>query len=292
MPTPGGLGRLALGTVQFGTAYGVSNRRGQVPADEARAILADAAGRGVELLDTAAAYGESEAVLGRLRPVADAFRIVSKTQPLGPGGVAGVVARARESLLRLRRDRLHGLLIHAAADLHGPEGEALWRALREMKAEGLFGRLGISAYAADDPLGLARRFRPDIVQIPVGYLDQRLLVDGTLAGLAGLGIEIHARSILQQGLVFLDPDRLPASLAHGKKLLAERAGRLADAGTTPLAAGLHFALRCPEVARVVVGVTSLAEWRQVAAAASAPAPDLDWAALATDDPVVLDPRRW
>ena len=46
--------RLGIGTVQFGQPYGVSNRRGQVPPAEARAILARAAQAGIGLLDTAA----------------------------------------------------------------------------------------------------------------------------------------------------------------------------------------------------------------------------------------------
>ena len=46
--------KLGLGTVQFGQAYGVSNRRGQVTTDDAGAILARAAQAGVRVLDTAA----------------------------------------------------------------------------------------------------------------------------------------------------------------------------------------------------------------------------------------------
>ena len=48
------LEKLGLGTVQFGQAYGVSNQRGQVPKEEAAAILERAAKAGVRLLDTAA----------------------------------------------------------------------------------------------------------------------------------------------------------------------------------------------------------------------------------------------
>jgi aryl-alcohol dehydrogenase-like predicted oxidoreductase len=289
---PGAPKKLALGTAQFGTDYGVSNRRGQVPSGEVRAILEDAAARGVDLLDTAAAYGDAEAVLGGLGPVAHSFRVVTKTARLGPGGVPEVVATAHRSLARLGRNSLDGLFVHAASDLQGLTGDTLWEALRGLKEGGLFRAIGISAYAEDDPLALARRFRPDLMQLPVSLLDQRLIADGTVAGLAELGVEVHARSIFLQGLVFLDPRRLPASLAHAGPSLAERARMIADAGTTPLAAALHFVLARPEIARVLVGVTSLAEWREIAEAATAPAPDLDWTAMALDDPLVLNPVRW
>ena len=55
--------KLGLGTVQFGQAYGISNRRGQVSAEEAAAILTLAAEAGIRLLDTAANYGDAETVL-------------------------------------------------------------------------------------------------------------------------------------------------------------------------------------------------------------------------------------
>jgi aryl-alcohol dehydrogenase-like predicted oxidoreductase len=77
--------KLGLGTVQFGQAYGVSNTRGRVPAQDVAAILERAAAGGVRVLDTAANYGEAENALAAndLTP----FRIVTKTSP--PGHWAG-----------------------------------------------------------------------------------------------------------------------------------------------------------------------------------------------------------
>lgn len=54
--------KLALGTVQFGLPYGITNTAGQVAADEVTRILRRARELGLEVLDTAAAYGESERV--------------------------------------------------------------------------------------------------------------------------------------------------------------------------------------------------------------------------------------
>src|SRR5262245_62959827 len=69
--------KLGLGTVQFGLAYGVTNASGQVPRADVAAILAAALAAGVDLFDTAAAYGESETVLGELLPEKP-LRLVSK----------------------------------------------------------------------------------------------------------------------------------------------------------------------------------------------------------------------
>jgi aryl-alcohol dehydrogenase-like predicted oxidoreductase len=277
--------RLGLGTVQFGQAYGVSNRRGQVPRDEAARILARAAEGGVALLDTAAGYGEAEAVLGALdiRP----FRIVTKTIRMDKGPEA-VIARARASAAVLGRVDL--LLVHAAGDLLSPGGARLWAALRALKEDGVVGGIGISAYVDDDPAGLAERFRPDAMQIPCSLLDQRLLASGALARMKALGVEIHARSIFLQGLLFLD--RLPEKLRHAAPALAAVKARIAAAGVTPLAAALAFALSQPEIDVALVGVTARSELDGILAAAALPPLQIDWAACALDDETLLTPSRW
>jgi spore coat polysaccharide biosynthesis protein SpsF (cytidylyltransferase family)/aryl-alcohol dehydrogenase-like predicted oxidoreductase len=277
--------RLGIGTVQFGQAYGISNRRGQVPAEEARAILARAARAGVGLLDTAANYGRAEEVLSGLDT--SAFRIVSKTISVSQG-VAAVVARARQSVASLGRVDL--LLVHAARDLLGSEGEALWQALRELKEQGTVGGIGISAYVADDPAALAERFRPDAMQVPFSLLDQRLLHDGSLARLKALNVEVHARSLFLQGLLFLETP--PEKLAHAAPLLGAVRARIAAAGSTPLAAALGFVLSRPEVDVAVIGVMALRQLEEILAALAAPLPELDWAACALDNARVLTPSLW
>jgi aryl-alcohol dehydrogenase-like predicted oxidoreductase len=278
------LEKLGLGTVQFGQAYGVSNKRGQVSKAEAAAILDRAAKAGIGLLDTAANYGEAETVLTALGTTR--FRVVTKTIGL-KHGLDAVLARARQSAAALKPDTL---LVHAASDLQGTGGEALWRALRGLREEGVFRKVGISAYVADDPATLAARFHPDVVQLPFSLLDQRLLADGTLTRLKDLGVEVHARSLFLQGLLFLEtlPENLRAAAAH----LTHLRSKFRQAGMTPLSAALGFVLARPEIAIGLVGVTSVAELDEIIAALQRPLPDLDWASFALDDELVLTPSLW
>lgn len=287
----GGAGKLALGTAQFGLDYGVSNTGGRTPDAEVSAILARAQAAGITLLDTARAYGDAEATLGATLASPCPFRIVTKTPRL-VAGLAAVEHAAHASLAALWLPAAHALLAHSAADLHGPDGPGLWTLLERLKGEGLFAKIGFSAYPTDDPVALAQRYRPDILQLPVSLLDQRLIRDGTLARLADLGVEVHLRSIFLQGLLFLPPERLPASLSGAAARLHRVRAVLAEAGVDPLNAAVRFALDLAEAAHVVVGVTSVGELEQVLAAAAAPSPPLDWTACALHDPVALDPRRW
>jgi aryl-alcohol dehydrogenase-like predicted oxidoreductase len=65
--------KLALGTVQFGLPYGVSNHSGQTPLHEAERIVELARTSAISLLDTAMAYGDSEVRLGKIG--VDSFKL-------------------------------------------------------------------------------------------------------------------------------------------------------------------------------------------------------------------------
>ena len=283
--------RLGLGTVQFGQPYGISNRRGRVPNKDIVQILTRATQAGVGWLDTAAAYGNAEETLGTLREHAAPFRIATKTVS-AKDTITYVVSRARRSVEVLQRKPVDLLFVHAAGDLIGPDGLALWQELLSLRDEGLFRAIGISAYAADDPAALARRFRPAAMQIPVSLLDQRLLADGTLAQLKDMGVEIHARSLFLQGLLFLASHELPPSLTAAAPHLDAVRAVVAGAGLTPLSAALGFALSQPEIDVALVGITSVDELDEILSNAAMPVPAIDWSSCALQDPRILTPSLW
>lgn len=279
--------RLALGTVQFGIPYGISNTGGQVPRDAAAAILDAAADAGIDTLDTASADGDSEAVLGDIG--VSRFRVFTKLPPL-TGDIAdpaGWVEReVAASLDRLKRDRLDGLMLHRSGDLERPGGEAIHAAIVSLREQGTIGRIGYSIYEPAELDRLFERFAPDVIQAPFNVFDRRLARSGWLDRLSWAGVEVHTRSAFLQGLLLM-PQR-PASFAP----FADRFAAWDEAhGGAPLATALGFTLSMPAIARVVVGVTSVDELAEIVAAQEAPhrrVPD----ALASDDEALVNPSRW
>lgn len=284
------IARLGLGTAQFAPANPDSGGRGRMGEAEVRAILDGAGQSGVTLIDTSA-IGDAERMLGVSWPFPSPFKVTTRTLRL-EDGLDRVEHRARRSLERLGVPRAHGLLVGSADDLLGGEGRSLWARLQKLKDEGLFQKIGFSAHAEDDAVGLARMYRPDLVQLPVSLLDQRLIHDGTLETLAGMGVEVQLRSVFLKGLLFMEREALPPCLAQAGPRLSRIRRQLAEAGADPLHAALSFALDQTEASSVIVGVASAAELRAVVAASHMPSPRLDWAALSLDDPAALDPRQW
>ena len=76
--------KLVLGTVQFGLDYGINNRIGQPDLTEVFKILDLARGAGIQLLDTARAYGEAEERLGTYFDQSSEprhFQLITKLHP-------------------------------------------------------------------------------------------------------------------------------------------------------------------------------------------------------------------
>ena len=254
--------RLALGTAQFGLAYGINNTAGQPTPTAVAEVLAAARAAGLTLLDTAAAYGNSEARLGELYKKVGDFQIITKISAGPPTLVAQHLA---ESLARLHRRRLYGVLFHAFEPLQAQP--AAWLALQAARTAGQVARIGVSLYHPHEAEWLlAEDWDIDLVQVPYNVLDQRFA--GVLPRLAARGVEVHVRSAFLQGLLLREPAALPPFFQPlAPKLTWLRA--LVAAADVPLpAALLLFAAHAPGVARAVIGVDSAANLHENLAAAA------------------------
>ncbi|MGN6422067.1 MAG: aldo/keto reductase [Asticcacaulis sp.] len=282
---------LGLGTAQFGGDYGISNTRGRVGEDEVRSILQLAADCKVLALDAAWYDGDVERIVGRNWPFPSPFKPQIRTLPLDKG-LDWVESRLRRSVEHMGLARAHAALVDRAEDLTGEQGDALWARLEKLKSEGLISKIGISATHADQPLLLARRFKPDLMQVPASILDQRLVRSGEIRAIADLGVEVQIREVFLQGLLFLPREALPANLSAIGPHLSRVRRIMAECGADPLHAALSYALNIDGAASAIVGVTSAAELRAIIAASERPTPRIPWESLALNDEVALDPKQW
>jgi aryl-alcohol dehydrogenase-like predicted oxidoreductase len=203
--------QLALGTVQFGMRYGIANTCGRLGKDEVARVLQTARAAGIDMLDTAIAYGDAETVLGEVG--IDEWRVVTKLPPV-PEGTADVTgwmeAQLTASLSRLGMARLHGALLHAPDQLKGPRSVEIGRGLAELGRRGFAERVGVSVQHPDDDLpAVLRQMEPGIVQCPYSILDQALVSNGWAARLREMNCEVHVRSAFLQGLLVMPPAARP-----------------------------------------------------------------------------------
>ncbi|MBC7620595.1 MAG: aldo/keto reductase, partial [Candidatus Saccharibacteria bacterium] len=214
--------KIALGTAQFGMKYGISNLMGRLSLDGVKYIVQAAAAQGINTLDTAIDYGDSERSLGQVG--VGAWNVVTKlpTMPETCADVSGwVQAEVEGSLNRLGVSQLHGLLLHRPDQLLGEQGVQLSEALQLIKTQGLTRKIGVSVYAPEELDRLAGRLPFDLVQAPLNILDRRLVEFGWAEKLKNQGTELHVRSAFLQGLLLMPAERRPEKFARWSSVWSE-----------------------------------------------------------------------
>ena len=171
--------RLGLGTVKFGRNLEVKYpEQFEIPGDEqVLALLGQAQESGINLLDTAPAYGTAQQRLGKLIGNDDSWVICSKVGERFANGVSEYVYDEAEtrltvenSLRDLRREALDIVLIHSNGDdLHVLQNTPVMETLLQLKQEGKVLATGISSKTVEG--GLLALQHMDIVMCMYNLLD-------------------------------------------------------------------------------------------------------------------------
>lgn len=288
------LARLGLGTVQWGLSYGLANQNGMTTPAEVKEILAAAQCNGIQVLDTASAYGTAEAVLGANS--LEGFRVVTKTPKfstpaISDSQVSHLIDVFHQSLRKLSSKQVYGLLMHGAEDLLVPGGNKLLAAMRALKESGAVEKIGVSVYDSEQAVAVLNQFTPDIVQLPISVLDQRLLLDGSLERMKNAGVELHARSVFLQGLLLMPLGNIHKYFDPIRPLLARWHAAVEARGMSPTQAALSFVRDIPFVDTVLIGVESLDQFRSCSADFEVAA-SFDASGFDCPDPKFVNPAHW
>lgn len=210
---------LQLGTAQWGLAYGLTNSLGRPTASEEIVEiirLADAAG--IYQLDTARAYGQAEAAIGRAKLPA-AWAVTTKIDPEARTAEAALASLAA-SRAALGREHLEAVLLHRAEQRQS-DGGRLWKTLRDQRDAGTIGRLGLSAVHPDEVWSALEDPDMEVIQVASSLFDQRLHRRGFFPAARSAGKQVVIRSLFLQGALFLTSDNVPDFLADLRQPLVE-----------------------------------------------------------------------
>ena len=283
--------RLALGTVQFGSPYGVANKLGQVSLSAAESILNIASSNDINTLDTAIDYGDSEVRLGKIG--LSNFKLVTKL-PKFPDGcdIANWTnSQVNDSFLRLGVDNIYGLLLHRPEQLLGLDGPKIYRSLESLKEKGLVEKIGVSISSPKELDVLIPNFRFDLVQAPLNLIDRRLINTGWMKRLKDAGVEIHTRSSFLQGLLLIKQAEIPSKFLQWNGLWKQWHHWLLDSNISALQASLSFSLSFPEIDQVIVGVNSSDQLLEIISASRNTLKN-NLPNLASEDENLINPSNW
>ena len=242
------LSKIVLGTVQFGLDYGVNNKNGQITREEVYRILKFCKNSGIRYIDTAAAYGTSEVVLGDLLSShfkAGDFEITTKFKYEDNKDLYHLT---NQSLHRLNKPFVESQLFHSFADYQRysqfPKPEAVHK-------------WGVSVYTNTEISTAIEDPEIKIIQCPFNLLDNESRRGDLLRKAKSKGIEIQVRSIFLQGLFFMETDNLVKGLLPFKPFL-ERINNICLAnGLTVHELAIGYCASKNYIDKLLIGVDSL-----------------------------------
>lgn len=243
--------KLIIGTAQFGMPYGIANYNGQVGKIEVEKILNFAYKAGINTIDTATGYGNSENIIGHhlKKHINQRWFIITKVN----GSKDKLYNQLSQSIDKLGTTP-SGVLAHSIDDYletifcNEPD---------KIKKNFVIEKVGVSIYTEEHIDRVLAVKIPDIIQCPLNILDTRLYRNGILDKMKENGLEIHVRSVFLQGMFYL-PDKI---LQHDFndvfptiKLLKRIAQK---AGLTLAELSLLWVCSLKEVDKVIIGVDNV-----------------------------------
>jgi len=283
--------KLALGSVQFGLDYGVTNTSGKVSINECHEILRIAIDSGVSVLDTAADYGCSEQLLGQLE-ISQKFSMVTKVSSNSLLATGGAEKSIRTSLANLRRESIDVLLLHNELDLLSDNADRNYRQLINLKNSGLVNKIGVSVYSVTAAQKILSRYHIDLIQIPANHLDRRFEHSGVLKQAKKERVEIHARSLFLQGLLAVESSERPVAFQKIPELSVYDQ-QVKALKLTPLQLALSYITSTPLIDFAVIGCVSVIQLKQILDAyKECVQSSLEMPDISTENTALINPVNW
>lgn len=260
------LSKFQLGTVQLGMTYGIGEDKEKPTEEKAMALLDRAAALGINTLDTANNYGDSERIVGkwlrkRKEQGLETPWVVTKIGPLAHGSYDALrddALRQTEACLKtLDTEQIDCLMIHNFEDYES-DPDAMRKIFSEMKREGYYKTSAISAYSRHDYKVIAESGF-DAVQIPLNVFDREQIENGGMEALARSGMIVFARSVFLQGLVFHTPEDLDPRMDFCVPYLERYLALCREFELAPDVLALSYVLSVPGVSCAVLGCDNVAQ---------------------------------
>jgi len=243
--------KLIIGTAQFGMPYGIANYNGQIGKMEVEKILNFAYKAGINTIDTATGYGNSENIIGHhlKKHVNQRWFIITKVS----GSKDKLYDQLSQSIDKLGTTP-SGVLAHSIDDyletIFCDESD-------KIKKNFVIEKVGVSIYTEEHIDRVLAAKIPDIIQCPLNILDTRLYRNGILDKMKANGLEIHVRSVFLQGMFYLPVKILQHNFNDvfpTIKLLKTIAQK---AGLTLAELSLLWVCSLEQVDKVIIGVDNV-----------------------------------
>tara|TARA_B100000787_G_scaffold75043_1_gene55287 strand:- start:398 stop:1222 length:825 start_codon:yes stop_codon:yes gene_type:complete len=244
--------KLCLGTANFGSKYGLDNKK--INKNELSKIIDIAKKNQLMSIDTSFEYLNSHQ---NLKEVIDKKMNINTK----------IFFKKNLDLLSLKKKiidfnknspaKIFSLLLHNQNDALQIKKIEL---LKKLKTDGFIDKIGVSVYDLSVLKNVLKLWTPDIVQVPVNPFNRDFLSKNLLKQLKRKKIIIFARSIFLQGILVKQYSSLDKEY---KKDIVDWFNFCKAKSVHPVKACLDFCKSIKEIDRLIVGVQDAEELKKI-----------------------------
>jgi len=294
----------SLGTAEIGIDYGFkgSSNYSRPTVQNSIRLIQSSINQGVNWLDTARAYGNSEEIIGQaLRDVSPKPYIASKVI-FSPEEIGTDSVSLREVVFRSIEESLRALQIDSIALLHIHNATpeilryiSVQDALSEAQSQGKIQHIGATCYQEEGALAVMDCPLFSVIQVPFNLLNQQMS-QRVFPEAAKRNIGIFVRSAFLRGVLTDQINSLPVKLAPLRHHASQILDILGSEVSGLAEAAIRFCLSFPEISSVLMGLKNEVELQDNLSSFAKGALPEDLMskikALPQPDPTLADPLYW
>jgi len=254
--------KLVIGSAQLGMNYGLFNNK-KINSKEFKKIEKLVLISKINFIDTAISYGNSENIIGNSK--LKKLNIITKIKLPRKKNIHirnWVSKKISRSLIKLKINKIYGVLIHNYKDLLGKNGKNYLLSLQELKRKKIIKKIGISVYNPQEIKKIWKFWKPDLIQAPFNPLDNRILDSGWINILKKFKVKIFVRSIFLQGLLINENSSFAIN-KNSKIILNKFRNWCYKNNVSLLQACLHFIKQFKKIDYLVVGFNNYNQLKEI-----------------------------
>jgi aryl-alcohol dehydrogenase-like predicted oxidoreductase len=289
---------LILGSANFGQNYGISNKT-ELSALEINKILIKAFRSEITTIDTSPEYGQAERIIGNflkennLKKNIKIITKMPKNLSLKKEPEYIIKKTLENSIKNLSVPRIDTLLIHDIKDFMKVFSDKTLNLLNDLKKSKIVKKIGVSIYEKNDLKEIKNMIPINVVQLPISIIDQRPIENGLVNELKKKKIKVHGRSIFLQGLIFMNPNKIPSNCRSLKYSVKKIQDFCKKRQISVVKLCFMFLNTIKDLDSCVVGINSLKHFNEILVfQSSQPFKKICFKSFASNNEEQIDPRYW
>ena len=240
----------------------------------------------IQTLYTSKYYGDSNRLLGNEN--LDSFKIITKFK-CNDLLKSDFKLELNNQKKNFKKNKMI-LMLDGFEKLDYKKSLKIYNILLNLKKDKYIIKFGYSIYNFKNLKKICKNFKPDILQCPFSVFDRRLEKGKLFQFLNNNKIEIHVRSIFLQGLLTVNPEKLPRKFFKWKKNFEKFNNHMSTYKVSNLSGCLNFVQNNKYVDKILIGVDNINQLEEILRVETNK--KIKFTNFDINDEKLINPARW